>query len=93
MAMPTKYKIAKARKVKQKSNILVKPKIEITDEVTCAKCKKPSGWTNDILRYVSGERELKCKQCDEVCIRVVGKKYSDDIIVGDGRTPIAKRWA
>lgn len=89
--MPRKYKIEQERKNKERKLIdESRERIPVTDEVTCMSCKKPSGWANDVLMYVTGDRELKCKNCGEVCVRVLAKKSSGEIIA-DNRTVIVKK--
>jgi hypothetical protein len=62
------------RKKEARKKILEKPKIVITDEIICASCSKFSGWTNDDLRFVSGEKEIKCTNCGKPCIQTLCKK-------------------
>lgn len=60
----------KQRKEKSKE----KSKIKITDEITCMECGKFSGWTNDDMRYVSGDKEIKCTNCGKPCIQTLCRK-------------------
>ena len=79
--MPRKYEKEKTQRVKERNKIEDnKKRMPISDEVICVSCKEPSGWANDVLMYVTGDRELKCKKCGEVCVRVLAKKNSLDIV-------------
>lgn len=40
------------------------------DGVVCVHCKQPSGWTNDMLKFAIGTRDLNCKNCGKVAVRV-----------------------
>jgi hypothetical protein len=62
------------RKKNEKKKIKENPKIVITNEINCNNCGKFSGWTNDDLRYISGEREIKCTNCGKPCIQTLCKK-------------------
>lgn len=85
--MPRKYEKEKSQRVKEKKAIEdSKPKLPITNDVICVSCKKPSGWDNDALRYVSGNRELKCRNCGEVCVQVIGKPKISEEHKADNRT-------
>lgn len=46
-------------------------KIEIDEKVICTCCGEFSGWTNDELIYIKGDRNLKCQNCKKVCIEVI----------------------
>lgn len=61
-------------KKKAKEKLNEKPKITITEEIICNHCRKFSGWTNDDLRYISGEKEIKCTKCGKPCIQTLCKK-------------------
>ncbi len=61
-------------KNKTKEKLNEKPKTTITNEITCNNCGKFSGWTNDDLRFVSGEKEIKCTACGKPCIQALCKK-------------------
>ena len=71
--MPTKYQSNRERKIKQRQNDKKKKIFVTSDEVICINCNKPSGWENDVLKFISGTRELKCKKCGKVCIKIDGK--------------------
>lgn len=47
-----------------------KIKINIDEKVICTSCGEFSGWTNDDLVYIKGDRNLKCQNCKKVCIEV-----------------------
>lgn len=72
----TNQRREEVRKREARNKMKDKPKVNITDEIICAKCGKFSGWTNDDLRYISGEREIKCKECGKPCIQALCKKKS-----------------
>lgn len=56
----------------------LKPEKPKTDgRVICTCCQEFSGWTNDELIYVTGNRSLKCNNCGKVCIEVKCQKASD----------------
>ena len=50
-----------------------KPRINMTDKIICTRCGQFSGWTNDDLKYISGEREIKCQNCKKPCIQTFCK--------------------
>jgi len=75
--MPNEYynqRNKQRMKKKTKDMLNEKPKIIITNEIPCNHCGKFSGWTNDDLRFVSGEKEIKCTNCGKPCIQSLCKK-------------------
>jgi len=75
--MPKRYTNTRREEIRKKNarqKRSKKNKIEITNEITCMKCGKPSGWTNDDLRYVGGQKEIKCQSCKKPCIQLFGKQ-------------------
>lgn len=75
--MPKRYSAQRKEEIRKRESrqkAKEKPKIPITGEITCMKCGEFSGWTNDDLRYVSGDREIKCKECGQPCIQTLCKK-------------------
>jgi len=69
----------------QKINSLqhAKKPVPSKEEVTCNKCRKFSGWTNDDLRQAHGNLYLNCKECGKPCIKVMAKPRSSNFIQQD----------
>lgn len=81
--MGKKYEMQRKEEIRKKKAKVVfktKTKIKITDEVICCECNKFSGWTNEDLRYISGNREIKCQQCHKPCIRALLKSGNINIV-------------
>lgn len=66
------------RNKKERAKTKEKSKIIITNEINCNNCGKFSGWTNDDMKYISGEKEIKCTNCGKPCIQALCK--SNNII-------------
>ncbi len=45
-------------------------KVKISPMIQCAKCRKDSGWTNDDVKKIRQQVDLKCENCNEVTILV-----------------------
>lgn len=59
----------KAQKVlKRGAHTHLLPKeIKTTPQIICMTCGKPSGWTNEDLRFITKSRDLKCTVCKKTC--------------------------
>lgn len=57
--------------IKRGEKKVLSPKeIKVTPEIMCTECKKPSGYENSDLINIKPPRDIKCKNCGKVCIKV-----------------------
>lgn len=72
--------------MKEKKGELKYEKFKTDGRVICTSCGQFSGWTNDELIYIKGDRKLKCNNCGIVCIEIYGKfEHDRDKVIRDVR--------
>ena len=72
-----KRKFPKEMQKKEKQDLSrQKTKLAVQNKIVCKHCGENSGWTNDVLAHAKGELELKCKQCGQVCVKIMCKSKS-----------------
>ena len=49
-------------------------KPNVKNVITCNKCKKDSGYVNSDFIHANIDRDIKCKKCGEVCIKLYCSK-------------------
>lgn len=57
--------------LKRGEHIILTPKeIKTNPIIICNGCRKDSGYKNDDLIMVRGNKDIKCKECGKVCIQI-----------------------
>lgn len=69
MKLQERLKKASVRK-RGERNFLSPNEIKVTAQVICSACKKPSGFENENFINIKPPRDIKCKQCGKVCIKI-----------------------
>lgn len=49
---------------------LTPKEVKVTEEIICTKCKKSSGYKNEDFMNIKPPRDIKCKTCGKVCIKL-----------------------
>ena len=67
------------KKTKHRDPITPKP----VNEIKCNRCHKPSGWATNVVAHLRTGKELACKHCGNICIRILSNKPTEEKPVSD----------
>lgn len=57
------------KKVKEK-DFPPPQEIKLNPQIICSKCKQHSGYENEDFTNIKPPRDIKCKHCGQVCIKI-----------------------